>query len=269
MRNSQRVKGHSPLNAALENYPNVFFALHEGVTGTPASQATVADQNTSNGWEMTVDTVGATQWNTTTGAWEPEAANSDQSLSLARTVDPTTFDSIFDVAGKASLFCVLLDHVADPTTVGRIFSIDGNATNPTVEVKYLTNGTIQFLLGDAAQATVLALNAAGESQMLLFVYVDDRADGLKQIVPKIYTPNSKTILETTTPLTTVGATIQPIESTSHFMIGASRQGGVPATFADDVGIRRVRVINFDQSPPSDMDELIEELAVTNLLATSR
>lgn len=274
MRNHGTVYGKKPLNKVYSQYPNVYFTLHEGVTvGTTA--ATCKDENTANNssgnWKLDVAVPATTgQWQTTEAMWVAKSGNTADHLTLDRTVDTAKFDSIFDVRGVATLYAFHIQwNGAVPTANGRIFSIAGfPGSNAMVEAKYTTSGDVQCFFRDAG-ITAQRLSAS-VTDAIVISYADHRASGTKTFTARAYTPGTSNII--TTPQSADISSVATYEMTSNtkFRIGAQTTGtGSANQHGDNLRIKRFRFVNFGQNPPSDISELMDELALNNLMGTSR
>lgn len=278
MRNA-RVQALKLLNKTLSTYPNMYFALHEGIADSAV--ATVSDQNTANGFDLTVAVPGATQWGATLGNFEPAAANTTQYINIDDVSgSATAFDSLFDSLNTSAwMICFNIDYVRDDAASQWLFEVRdmSNGVNGTTAFEMRLNPGVSELdikLYDSTGAIMSQANkpTAAEGEQFWAVYVDMRT-GVKASTVYRLDPGTSThnIVSGQTFDATAGVFTAPGSAAGEgtIQIGARKLAASQDKHMDVAGVRDLRFINFGITPPSDIVNLIEELSVNSNVGTRR
>lgn len=270
-----RVQSIKPINKVLSTYPNLYFKLHEGIADP--NVATITCEST--GIPLAVETPGATQWGTTYGNFEPVAGNTNQKMSIS---DLSSYATEFDAVAAglntgAWMIMLNMDYVRDATVGQVVLSIrdQAQATN-VLELRLNADvGQLKPVLYDSNGNYVSRANPVtdAENEQTWAVYVDMRP-GVKTSTVFRYDPGTK-VLNSTAPRTLDISGANFITAASDADAGAitigARKTGLTSysNYVDAAGLRDMRFINFGSSPPTDIVNLIEELAINSNAGTRR
>jgi len=269
-----KVSALKPLNKSLQ-YPNFYWLLHEGIAD--AAVTDIVCQST--GLTLTVNAPGATQWGATLGNNEPALNNTTQRINtLDVSAHADEFDAVVaNLNTGAWMICFNCDYVRDDAASETLFSIRDQIANVNVfEIRMNPRvGDVQHTFLDSGGTNriqgIEVTNALGEQFVVM--YFDMRA-GIKTSTVYMMTPGTKInnkIISTTLDITGAAFTIPSSAAGAGMITINARQIGASSfdKYNDVCGIRDLRMINFGLNPPTDIADLIDELAVNSNTGTRR
>lgn len=262
-----RVVGSKRLNKVFADYPNFYWTLHEGLAGSDPGD--IPDQNGS-GVVLAPATATIAQWTDKPGYWSGTSANATDYLVASRLDDPVAWDAVFDFSGVLIIMGYMFADT-DPSAAGRHLSL-GNQ-NPDfvrpIEGKYLTTGELQFVTdyGTAATQSGIDLPAEAAPNESVVIYKLDPINDTATIF--CFNPATKTLQTSNEDALTSPTYPSSNPLNQVFVVGAGILSTSFTAFARNISIRDVRAINFGSNPPSDLSEIIEELAINCSLGTRR
>lgn len=269
MRNFKTV-GFKALNKVFADYPNCYFPMHDGLSGTAP---TVLTDEAGTSLTIVPQTTTTAQWTTKPGWWSCTATNAADHMLLSRATDPTNYDLIFNMQNTVMVQMMRVFADTDPTVSGRFLSLGnlGAGWESQYELKYLTGGVMQgHWEGSSAAAQIgvdLPSIAAPNESVLAVVY-----DSINQEVSLYcYTPATKSLQVVVDTDTTVGLGINEVTAVNQQIAFGATPVTISAygAFGQNLSIRDYRAINFGATPPADLSEIIEELAINSLAGTRR
>lgn len=269
MRNSSKVSSAKILNKVYTQ-PNCYFSFHEGVAGSDPGD--IPDQ-AGTSLVAAPDTATTGQWTGKPGYWKGTAANSTDGFEILRSDDTTNFDAIYNLNSSVLVQAFYVFADTDPSAGCRLMSIGNPSPDHLLplDLKYLTTGVVQMLVtGTSSQVAqnFIDLPAEASPNEAVCVHVLDTIG----MTATSYTffPGTKTLM-TTAVTSDISGTGVPttLPTNSKVCIGRSFTAGDAAVnHAKNISVRDYRAIHFD-SAPSNLSDIIEEIAVNCSLGTRR
>lgn len=274
MLSNTKYSGIKPLNKVLQNYPNFYFTLHEGLAGVNPG---VISEVGGSGLRCVPQTSTPAQWSTKPGWWSGVATNNADYLQINRADDPDFYDSVMNMENTVLVTMAHVYAAGDPSAACRLWSIanlnvpSGALMESQLEVKYLTSGQIQTHWqgsgGAVAQTGIDLPAAAAPNEAIIISVLNTITD---EATNYAYFPKSKALMIAAVTSSIAGINLNTvIAPNQQVAIGAFPTAGTAyGSFLKNAAIKDFRAINFGSNPPLDMSEILEELAI-NTLAGSR
>lgn len=255
--------GAIPSASLPQNYTYALFNLHDGVTQGTSTSTGIVDSNPGNSWTLDAVNFNAAQWTDKSGWWTgTKASNYALTCNTSSfSAEEATFtgDSAFD--GAAYMVACEFHVPAYATSAHRMLTL-GVGNNPErFMLRYTTGDVIQFLAtDDDLVASPMDITAYVDTDLTFCGLIDDRA-GVETLYARVYQAGTTNLIASASTSLT-GGTWLSTASARFLQVGSNPD--TPTNGAMTGSMRRILLVPFGSSIPSDMTSVYEELALYRL-----